>query len=173
NADSTAEPNFRRLSELRHGTAVLWQKLDRLVAGQSANNDKQHQLFLHRTENVRQHLGMVFHRIMTERRAVDLFVNGRIIPPWDPFLVHEAATQTLPATRLKLRHSVVEIQPFVLPHHSKIAKSTYDAAAGPRGWNAHQGFYIYRNRRLLVAGDWLGFGWTKEEHYKLARIRVD
>jgi hypothetical protein len=25
----------------------------------------------------------------------------------------------------------------------------------------------------LVAGDWLGFGWAKEEHYKLARIRVD
>jgi hypothetical protein len=26
---------------------------------------------------------------------------------------------------------------------------------------------------LLVPGDWLGFGWAKEEHYKLARIRID
>ena len=24
-----------------------------------------------------------------------------------------------------------------------------------------------------MAGDWLGFGWTKDEHYKLARIRVE
>ena len=173
NANPAAEPHFRRLSELGHGTTVVWQELDRLVAGQMANNDKQHQLFLHRAENVRQHLGMVFHRLMTEGRAVEVFINERIVQPWDPFLAHEAATQTLPATRLKLRHAVVEVQPFVLPHHSKITKSTYDAVAGPRGWNAHQGFYIYRNRRLLVPGDWLGFGWTKEEHYKLARIRID
>ena len=46
--------------------------------------------------------------------------------------------------------------------------------AGLRGWNAHQGFYIYRNFRLLVPGDWLGIKkWRQEEHYKLARIRVD
>src|SRR5207245_2365312 len=118
-------------------------------------------------------LGMVFHRLMMDKRPVELLINGRVVQPWDPFLAHEAATQTLPATRLKLRRAVVEVQPFVLPHHSKIAKSTYDAVAGPRGWNAHQGFYVYRNRRLLVPGDWLGFGWAKEEHYKLARIRVE
>ena len=46
-------------------------------------------------------------------------------------------------------------------------------AAGPAGWNAQQGFYIYRNRRLLVPGDWLRLGFQKEEHCKLARIQVD
>jgi hypothetical protein len=36
-----------------------------------------------------------------------------------------------------------------------------------------QGFYVYRNRRLLVAGSWLGLGFQQEEHYKLARIQLD
>jgi hypothetical protein len=47
------------------------------------------------------------------------------------------------------------------------------AAAGLRGWNASQGFYVYRAKRLLVAGDWLRLGFQKEEHAKLARILVD
>lgn len=172
-ADTAAEPHFKRLAGLVHGTTVLWQKLDRLVTGQSTNNEAQQQLFLHRAEGVRRHLGMVFHRLMTRRGSVEILLNGRPVPPWDPFLADEAATQTLAATRLKLHQATVEVQPFILPHHSKIPRLTHEAAAGPRGWNAHQGFYIYRNRRLLVPGDWLGFGWAKEEHYKLARIRVE
>ena len=32
---------------------------------------------------------------------------------------------------------------------------------------------MYRNRRLLLPGDWLGLEFQKEEHYKLARILVD
>lgn len=172
-ADTAAETHFQRLAELAHGTTVLWQKLDRIVAGSSTNNANHQDFFLHRAEGVRRHLGMVFHQLITGRKAVELLLNGRAISPWDPFLAGEPATQTLPATRLKLRQAVVEVQPFVLPHQSKISKATHVAAAGPRGWNAHQGFYIYRNRRLLVPGDWLGFGWAKEEHYKLARIRVE
>jgi hypothetical protein len=60
-----------------------------------------------------------------------------------------------------------------------ISPAAHKAAAGPAGWNAQQGFYVYRGGRLLVSGDWLGIGsasgdsYRKEEHYKLARIMVD
>lgn len=172
-ADGSAEPHFQRLAGLGNGTTVLWQKLDRLAAGMDTNNERHQQIFLSRTEGVRRHLGMVFHKLMTGRKAVEIRLNERVIEPWDPFLADEPATQTLAATRLKLRDAIVKVQPFVLPHQSKISKSTHEAAAGPRGWNAHQGFYIYRNHRLLVPGDWLGFGWAKEEHYKLARICIE
>ena len=172
-ADTAAEPHFQRLKNLKHGTTVLWQKMDRLVNVNSADNASQQEAFLLRAEAVRNHLGMVFHQLMTGRKAVKLLLNDRPVTAWDPFLADEHATQALPATRLNVRKAGVEVQPFILPHHSKIPKSVHEAAKGPRGWNAHQGFYIYRNRRLLVPGDWLGFGWTKEEHYKLARIRVE
>jgi hypothetical protein len=67
----------------------------------------------------------------------------------------------------------VSVHPFVLPHQDKLGERQHRKEAGPAGWNAQQGFYVYRNERLLVAGDWLGLGFTKEEHYKLARIQVD
>jgi hypothetical protein len=50
-------------------------------------------------------------------------------------------------------------------------------AGGPDGWSAHQGFFIYRNLRLIVPGGWLGLGkgraWTSEEAYRLVRISID
>lgn len=172
-ADRNAEAYFERLGGLRSGTAVVWQKLDRSVAGTRTDSERDQQIFLKRAGDVRRHLGVVFHQLMSGPRAVTLLLNGRPLEPWDPFLASEPATQVLPVTRLTLRESVIEVEPYILPHPSKVSKATHEAAAGTRGWNAHQGFYVYRNRRLLVPGDWLGFGWTKEEHYKLARIRVE
>lgn len=171
--DSAAEPHFSRLAELESGTTVVWQELDRLTSDQKTENAAHQDHFLQAAEGVERHLGMVFHRILSGPRSVRLFINRREILPWDPFLPGEPATQVLPATSLPYRNAVVVVRPFVLPHQSKIKKAVHAAAAGPRGWNAHQGFYVYRNDRLVVAGDWLGFGWAKEEHYKLARIEVD
>lgn len=171
--DAAAEEHFGRLGKISKGTAVVWQKIDRLVAGQCTESERDQQLFLQRAETVRRHLGMVFHQLMAGTRGIKLLLNGRAVEAWDPFLAGEPATQTLAVTRLKLRGEVVEVEPFVLPHNSKLTRPKHESGAGPRGWNAHQGFYIYRNRRLLVPGDWLGFGWAKEEHYKLARIRVE
>lgn len=171
--NAAAEQHFKRLEGLGHGTAVVWQNLDRLVAKQKPDDDCAQQAFLRRADLVRHHLAMVFHQLMSGRDAVTIFLNDRKVEPWDPFLASEPATQTLPESRLKLREAQVCVQPYVLPHHSKISKLKHEAAAGPNGWNAHQGFYVYRNRRLLVAGEWLGLGWAKDEHYKLARIRVE
>src|SRR5690606_20058358 len=67
---------------------------------------------------------------------------------------------------------------FVLPHPDRFANETaLEAAGGPNGWAAQQGFYVYRQKRLLSAGGWLGIGgtraWTREEFSRLARIRID
>jgi hypothetical protein len=66
------------------------------------------------------------------------------------------------------------VAPYVLPHASKLIQDEHSQAAGPSGWNAGQGFYVYRARRLLVAGSWLGLRrMQQEEHYKLARVQID
>ena len=65
------------------------------------------------------------------------------------------------------------MHPFILPGQQLF--STPDAhrrAAGPRRWNRHQGFYIYRRDRLIQAGGWNRLR-TLDEHAKLARIAVD
>ena len=116
---------------------------------------------------------MVFHRFMTERNSVSICINDQSIRPWDPFLADEAATQRLSSEALGPSDSGITVSPFVLPHHSRLSGEKHRAASGPAGWNAQQGFYVYRNRRLLLPGDWLGLGFMKEEHYKLARIQLD
>jgi hypothetical protein len=58
-----------------------------------------------------------------------------------------------------------------LPHKSKISPDSFKIGEGPKGWNEQQGFYVYRNQRMLLAGEWLGM-FRKEEYYKLARIEV-
>jgi hypothetical protein len=172
-ADSAGEPHLAKLSRLPHGTAVLWQNLDRLTRGQDAQNEKHQSRFLERIEGVRLHLGMVFHRLLSGATPIRLFINGRPIEPWDPFMEEHPATTRLSAEVHRQGGARVQVRGYVLPHFSKLTKREHEAGAGPRGWLAHQGFYVYRRDRLLVAGDWLGFGWTKDEHLKLARIAID
>lgn len=156
------------------GTVVVWEKLDRLTFEQQPDDESAEGAFLQRAEEVRNHFAIVFHRFMEGNGSVNFFLNQRLIQPWDPFLIDQPATKKLPPEKLFLRQQPIFIQPFVLPHLSKLNTDTHNKAAGLRGWNAHQGFYIYRNRRLIVCGDWLGLkGWRQEEHYKLARIQVD
>ena len=164
-----------RLDELTSGTTVVWERLDRLTSGDDTADERAEDRFLARADSVRDHLACVFHRFLEGARALRLHLGKLRVEPWDPFLADgKYATIREPVERLRFRGSEVEVEPFVLPHLSKVDAETHKRAAGPRGWNLHQGFYIYRNRRLLVAGDWLGIkGWKPEEHYKLARIRVD
>src|SRR5258706_494840 len=49
------------------------------------------------------------------------------------------------------------------------------SAAG--GWLGHEGFFVYRGRRLLVPGGWIGLGqgrpWVQNGMHRLARLRLD
>lgn len=156
-----------------HGTIVIWQKLDRVVGKVSHDDQPAYKRFLEGIERVKQHLAMVFHRQLERPGGPRLWVNGRPVEPWDPYLRHQKATQELPSETLSYEGKHLIVTPFVLPHQSKLQAETHRKAAGIHGWNAQQGFYVYRNERMLVAGDWLGLGFQKEEHYKLARIQID
>jgi hypothetical protein len=165
------EPALAALEDGKCGTVVLLKRLDRLVDEADVEDEHAKSHFLRQAEAVAAHLGTVFHRFL--RSGLRMFVNGNPVTPWDPFLVSDSATQQLPAENIPFAGERISVQAFVLPHHSRLSTQDHRAAGGIRGWNPHQGFYVYRARRLLVAGDWLGLPFQKEEHYKLARIRVD
>lgn len=161
------------LDKQKSGTVLFWDRLDTLVGDVDEEDDVAQRHFRERAEAVRDHLAMVFHRFLRGRNSVKIHLNGRTVEPWDPFLEDSGATEPLPSETLGVGSERFEVKGFILPHHSRISADAHASAAGYNGWNAHQGFYIYRNRRLLVAGDWLGLGMQKEEHFKLARIRID
>ncbi|MXW79845.1 MAG: ATP-binding protein [Gemmatimonadetes bacterium] len=168
------------LDDFDHGTLVLWEVLDRLVGHARVDDERAHQHFLSLVEDVERHVAMVFHRYLASKRSrLRIAVNGNEVAAWDPFLECHSATQRTPEERVAVPNhaEAVRIQGYVLPHKDRLGDGQHRAASGPRGWNAQQGFYLYRNKRLIVPGSWLGLGasrpWTKEEHYKLARIRID
>ena len=156
-----------------HGTLVVWENLDRLVGDAGSDDARAQRQFLESLRAVEEHIAMVFHRFMVRPRPISIRLNGQAIKPWDPFLADDPATQRLPTESLGEPGDGVTVTPYVLPHHTRLSVEKHRAAAGPAGWNAQQGFYVYRNRRLLLAGDWLDLGFQKEEHYKLARLQID
>lgn len=156
------------------GTLVLWECLDRIVTASYGPND-----FNDLIDAIEAHLAMVFHRLIEgPRPAFRLTLNGKAVKPWDPFMDdHASKTWSAPVEKNRTSAGVVEVEGHVLPHKDMLTVKEFEDAAGPAGWTAQQGFYIYRNKRLLVAGGWLGLGqgrpWNREEFYRLARIRLD
>lgn len=161
------------LAAADRGTVVVWDRMEHLAGETSEDDENRQRHFRERIDEVKAHLAMTFSRLMSGKKAVHLHINGRRIEPWDPFLTNHPATDPLSPEQLWLRGEPIQIRPYVLPHHSKLTAQQHLDAAGEKGWNEHQGFYVYRNNRLLVAGDWLGLGMKKEEHCKLARIAID
>lgn len=162
------------LDSLVSGTLVLWEKLDRIVTpGYNVNH------FSDLVDDVERRLAMVFHRLI-EGTTPDfrLYINGKKVSPWDPFMSgHPSKPWHSPSARIGTTAGAVEVQCHVLPHKDRLSEEEFRNCGGPEGWTSQQGFYVYRNRRLLLAGGWLGLGqgraWNREESHRLARIRLD
>lgn len=168
-----SEAHLANFESLESGTIVLLERLDRIVTTGVKEQD-----FLDLVDSVENHLAMVFHRFLDgSHPKLRISINGRPITPWDPFLLTHSTTWSSPVERLGAEPKVIKVQCHVLPHKDHLDADTAVSAGGPDGWTAQQGFYVYRNSRLLVAGSWLGLGhgrsWTKEEAHRLARIRLD
>jgi hypothetical protein len=154
------------------GTLVVWELLDRIVTDGFTEQD-----FLNLIDQVERHLAMVFHRYLENSRSFTLRINSYAVAPWDPFLTgHPGKPWHSPEASHPAAREV-KIECHVLPHKDKLTATEFESAQGLDGWTAQQGFYVYRNKRLLVAGSWLGLGtgrsWTKDEAHRLARIRLD
>lgn len=157
------------------GTIVIWDRID---FGRVRERPKL-KPFLTLAERTERHLAMVFHRYLNgDARRLTITINGRRIKAWDPFREQHEATIARPEQKLDSGGELITVRGFILPHPDRFSNQReMDEAAGPEGWNAQQGFYVYRQKRLLSAGGWLGLGgsraWTREEFSRLARIRVD
>ena len=164
-----------KLQELEHGTLVLWDRFDALSELSGLEKDA----FFLRLQDIRAHLGMVFHRFIDgDARRVKISLNGNPVRSWDPFQRAHPTTRPMHVERVRHAGSSFTVRPYVLPHRDRFANDAeYASAGGPGGWAARQGFYVYRGKRLLVAGSWLGLGgaraWAREESSKLARIEIE
>lgn len=157
------------------GTLVVWEHIDRLIDLTSARAED---VFNEHFNDAREHLELVFHRFMEpmadERHKPRLVIemNGTALKAFNPFFPEATARQMLVNEDIEVEGQYVRIQPYILPHHSRVRKSDYERYAGRDGYAHSQGFYIYRNRRLIDHGTWFRLV-PKKEISRLARVRVD
>jgi hypothetical protein len=155
------------------GTVVLWETLDRVIG--DATEDSAQEVLARRVSEAQDHLELVFHRFLTGepgQQKVSIFLNDQQLKPRDPFASKHPATQRDPEeVRLVKGHQVV-IQTFTLPHHSKVSTKEYDALGGDGGFLKNQGFYLYRERRLIIWGTWFGLA-RPRPITQLTRVRID
>ena len=119
---------------------------------------------------------MVFQRFLDEKDSrasdVEIYVNDEKLEPWDPFCTQEeksenVQTQNVPIEVDGRKAGSFKIAAHIIPRKSEF--SSKEASDRARGNNDYQGFYVYRENRLIHYGDWLGF-FTKEPHYSLLRV---
>jgi len=169
-----SEPFTAILTGRSCGTLVLWEVLDRIITAGCTADD-----FNDVIDRVEANLAMVFHRLLDgSSPRLLLVLNGRRVLPWDPFMTGRTAKPwNSPIATKCSDEGCIEVECHVLPHKDQLTSTEFENAGGPDGWTAQQGFYVYRNERLLVAGGWLGLGqgraWNREEAHRLARIRLE
>lgn len=170
-AEIAALPGIEALSG--QGTCVLWRKIDRLDL--DGDTERSRGILNARMESVRRHLSLVFHRFLDgepRRPRVAMAINGNPVEAFDPFNARNPATIHMPEENVSISDETVSIQAYVLPHHSKVSPQEYERLAGEDGYLRNQGFYVYRNRRLISWGTWFRLA-KQEELTKLARVKVD
>ena len=163
-------PQVNELKKYESGTLVIWQKLDRLKAG-----EMNFELSLGRKiDSVRDHLSLVYHRYLMGESGItklNLSINGEKVKAIDPFLT-EKSVQAMDDETIVIQGEKILVRPYILPHISKLTSDEIKILGGKDGLRKQQGFYVYRNKRLLVWGTWFRM-MRQGDLSKLARVRVD
>ena len=152
------------LQERGHGTAVIWENLDRLGTGGGERA----------ILDAADYLALVFHRFLAGEMVgpFDILLNGRRLEAADPFLEGHARGQALHAESVTVDGHTVTVTPFVLPYPSRLGSEDLERAGGRESLKTAHGFYIYRGGRLVVPGGWFRIV-PSDDLIRLARIRVD
>ncbi len=175
--DIISMPQYEKLETLEQGTLVVWQNLDKLCAG---DEDKERGMIL-KIRDVEEHLAVTFHRFLQGEPGISriqIFSNEVPIQAKDPF--YTAKSDEMPSEKIPVtveengegKIDYVIVTPYILPFSDSLTQNELNELGGKEGLIKNQGFYIYRNKRLIVAADWFRLA-RKTDLTKLCRVKVD
>lgn len=154
-------------------TIVIWENLDTLEKDITLLNDM-YDVFMRRITQMEKHISLVFHRFIEEGLLIS--INGSKIISLDPFLSRHNKTSIKPEQIINTKtkdnkDEKVKMQVFILPYFKDLDSSDYEKLGGQETIE-DQGFYIYRNKRLMIHGTWFKIK-PKAELSRNARIKID
>lgn len=159
-------PLCNELKKLESGTLVVWKKFDKLIA-ESGNNFEN--AFRATIAAMKCHIEYVFHRFYG---LINIYCNGKLIEKRDPFLQNSIKGQHSRPVKINVNDSSITVISHTLPYSNTLTSEEKALLGNPKSIYDEQGFYIYRNKRLIYWGTWMHMGY-KTELNKLARIQVD
>lgn len=159
-------PHIDQLLEKEHGTYIYLSEFDRIKEGTGNLSET----FNKCLDDMINHLALVFHRFIDE--GLTIRVNQLELEARDPFLSYHRATQRKRESSFRINNEKITLKPFILPHLSKLSQDDLDKVGGKDRLRSEQGFYVYRNKRLIIWGTWFRLE-RKDELNKLARVMVD
>jgi hypothetical protein len=159
------------------GTLVHWDELDAFRVAKNRADGVLEDLF----RRISLHLGLTFHRFIESKR-ITIYLDAvneetrqegpqRPIQPVNPFGYQESGRRNYPRTfRCDIpRLGRLDLEGHIWPRRSRLPGYTL----GGGRVSQRQGFYFYRNARLIQAGGWNGWRDDAEPHASLARVRVN
>jgi len=163
------------------GTLVIWESCDRLLSKDYAPGAKELAAVKKLADKLGKHVALVFHRFLdahdSRERDVVININGVPVKPWNPFYP-ERSDQLLAEAKQQV---VVEmpdgseadalIKAWILPHRRDMTPE--EEAKHARITNRAQGFYVYREGRLIQDGGWMDVFGSPEPHTSLLRVEFD
>ena len=153
---------------INHGTTIRWEKVDTLS---QKNKEDAEENFNSVVSDLRKHIGITFHRYINgDQRKIIFKVNGIDCKPYDPFFSEKSTP--LPTEKINNQIINCEIRGFTLPSKNKCSDFEWEYYAGKEGYLFNQGFYLYRNGRLISLPTWFGIE-KKTPKRKLCRVRID
>lgn len=162
------------LDSYTSGTVVVWETFD-LIEKSSGNVYAE----LNRLQDVvADYLSLIFHRYLNRDygNKIIIKVNNYELKGLDPFLENHKKTNIRRKIEIPVEDSagvekMVSVQPYVLPFQKDLSEEDKKLSGGIENYRSKQGFYIYRNERLIIWGTW--FGRPRDELTKYARVKVD
>ena len=177
-----------------NGTVVIWEEVDRLIS--NSGTDYSAQAIDHLVKEIREHLSATFGKFLIGLSSfsnstpgtpshpdIKILVNGEALIGWDPtgkflnsaqepdrVLIEKSShTVTLNSGGLS-RTSKFELNGYVLPNKNRMSdEELQDVRFG----NDNQGFYIYRENRLIFGGGWPHRLFSQDAHLNLLRVELN
>lgn len=159
-------PQIEKLKAYETGTLVIWTKFDKI---EELAKDFETS-FRNVVAESKKHVELVFHRYYDD---INIFYNTKRIERRDPFLLNsQGRQQTGRTSMIKVDDSIITVIPYTLPFAKTITPEEKALLGNPKSIYDDQGFYLYRNKRLISWGNWMRMG-IRSELNKLARVQVD
>lgn len=160
-----------------NGTAVIWENLSDNITGKNSGIKRTHSIFFEVGQKITEHAATHFHNFMDQ---VKIFFNNIEIKKWDPFNSEIDSLKIFDEKKFKLDNYYVTVKGYVYPKENEFSDNElYETLGGPLGWFNSQGIYLYREKRLLTHGGWLGLRiggsnpWQLESRYQRCRITIN